>query len=144
MKKWGLKLWLAACLMGLLPLQASALQLRQDDMTAIQSAVQSQIDALVNDDADIAFELATPSTRTRLGTPDNFLRIIKEQYDPVYRHRLALYSDPKVIEGNVFQTVRLTDLDNRVWVAIYLMHKDEKGQWKIEGCQLVETPVVSV
>jgi hypothetical protein len=126
------------------PLQAYAGQLLPHEEQAIQSAVQLQIDALTKDDADSAFALATTDTRNRLGTPDNFLRLIKEQYDPVYRHRLALFSEPTVVDNEVYQLVRLTDLNNQVWVAIYLMLKDEDGSWKIDGCQLVETTTVSV
>lgn len=123
---------------------AGAAELRDSEVVAIHRAVRSQIEALVNDDAARAFDLATEDTRSRLGSPDNFLRIIKEKYDPVYRHRMALYSPPQIVLGKVYQAVRLTDLDSHVWVAIYLMHKDEQGTWKIDGCQLVETKAVAV
>lgn len=119
-------------------------QLRENEVAEIRSAVETQIDALANDDAATAFDLTTENTRTRLGSPDNFLRIIKESYEPVYRHRLALYSSPQVVLGKVYQAVRLTDLESHVWVAIYLMHKDEEGTWKIDGCQLVQTPAVAI
>lgn len=118
--------------------------LGKKEETAIQSAVQLQIEALTNDDADRAFALTTETTRSRLGSPDNFLRMIKEQYDPVYRHRTALYSAPTVVHGKVYQVVRLTDLESHVWLAIYLMHKDAEGTWKIDGCQLIETRTVAI
>jgi hypothetical protein len=114
------------------------------DVAAIRNAVQLQIDALANDDADSAFALATPAVRTRLGSPDKFLQLIKEQYDPVYRHQLALYSEPEVIDGKTMQAVRLTDLDSHVWLAVYEMIRDTDGSWKIDGCQLIETRTVSV
>jgi len=114
------------------------------EVTEIQSAVQLQIEALANDDAVGAFALTTEDTRSRLGSPDNFLKMIKEQYDPVYRHRTALYAAPQIVLGKVYQVVRLTDLDSHVWVAIYLMHKDAKGAWKIDGCQLIQTRTIAV
>jgi hypothetical protein len=119
-------------------------ELRESEMVEILSAVQTQIDALTNDDAAKAFDLTTEDTRNRLGSPDNFLKIIKEKYEPVYRHRMALYSPPQIVLGKVYQAVRLTDLDSHVWVAIYLMHKDEEGIWKIDGCQLVQTPAIAI
>jgi hypothetical protein len=124
--------------------RAGAEELRESEMAEIRSAVEAQIDALTNDDAARAFDLATEDTRIRLGSPDNFLRIIKEKYEPLYRHRMALYSSPQIVLGKVYQVVRLTDLDSHVWVAIYLMHKDGGGMWKIDGCQLVQTPAVAV
>ncbi len=125
-------------------IQAKAAGLGKSEVTAIQSAVQLQIEALVNDDADRAFALTTEDARNRLGSPDNFLKMIKEEYDPVYRHRTALYSSPQIVLGKVYQVVRLTDLDSHVWVAIYLMHKDAQGTWKIDGCRLIQTPTVAV
>ncbi len=126
------------------PMQTYAAQLSKKDVAAIQSAVQLQINALANDDAASAFELTTVDTRNRLGTADNFLRLIKEQYDPVYRHQTALFSVPQMVHGKIYQLVRLTDLNSHVWVAIYLMHKDEQGAWKIDGCELVETKTVAI
>lgn len=127
-----------------LSLRAGAADLGQKEETAIQSAVQLQIEALANDDADRAFALTTETTRSRLGSPGNFLKMIKEQYDPVYRHRLALYQSPQIVLGKVYQVVRLTDLDSHVWLAIYLMHKDAEGTWKIDGCQLIETKTIAI
>lgn len=125
-------------------LRATAEKLRESEMAQIRSAVQAQIEALTKDDAVKAFDLTTEDTRNRLGSPDNFLKMIKEKYDPVYRHRMALYSSPQIVLGKVYQAVRLTDLDSHVWVAIYLMHKDEEGTWKIDGCQLVQTMTIAV
>ncbi|RJG03956.1 DUF4864 domain-containing protein [Noviherbaspirillum sedimenti] len=123
---------------------AKAAEFGQNEVAAIQGAVQLQIEALANDDAAGAFALTTENTRSRLGSPDNFLKMIKEQYDPVYRHRLALYQSPQIVFGKVYQVVRLTDLESHVWVAIYLMHKDEEGAWKIDGCRLIQTKTIAV
>ncbi len=139
---------LVRLILGLLivwwPAQSLAADLDQSEMAAIQGVVQLQINALAKDDADSAFALTTADTRNRLGTADNFLRLIKEQYDPVYRHRLALFSVPQVVNGKTYQVVRLTDLNSHVWVAIYLMNKDTDGAWKIDGCQLLETTTIAV
>lgn len=124
--------------------QAVAADLGKNEEEAIQSAVQLQIEALANDDADRAFALTTENTRSRLGSPHNFLQMIKEQYDPVYRHRTALYAAPRMVRGKVYQVVRLTDLESHVWLAVYLMHKDAKGAWKIDGCQLIETKTIAI
>lgn len=114
------------------------------DAIAIHEVVQSQLDALANDDAASAFELATPEKRMLIGSPDNFLRLIKEQYDPIYRHQHVIFSRPEVVNGDAVQTVRVTDSESRVWLAVFWMQQEEDSSWKIDGCQLLETTSVSI
>lgn len=114
------------------------------DAAAIETAVKSQLDALMDDDATKAFELATPTTRMQIGSPDNFLRLIKEEYTPMYRHQVAIFSKPEVINGDAVQLVRLTDGAAHVWLAIFWMQQDEDRSWKIDGCQLIETTSISI
>lgn len=114
------------------------------DAKAIHVVVKSQLDAFSKDDAVRAFDLATSSTRAQIGSPDRFLRLVKEQYDAIYRHRVAIFANPEVIDGNTIQTVRLTDRDGQVWVAMYKMRREQDGKWKIDGCQLFGTTSVSV
>ena len=130
----------ASCLVG----GAMAAGMSPADEKAIHSVVQSQLDALAEDDAASAFALATPATRVQFGNPDNFLHIVKQHYNPIYNHRLALFSDPEVIDGTPIQIVRLTDRDSRVWLAVYRMQRDNDGSWKIDGCQLLETTSISI
>lgn len=114
------------------------------DAIAIHETVQSQLEALSNDDAASAFELATPEKRMLIGSPDNFLRLIKEEYNPIYRYQRVLFSRPEVVNGDAIQVVRVTDGYSRVWVAVFWMQQGEDSSWKIDGCQLLETTAVSV
>jgi hypothetical protein len=114
------------------------------DAQAIHDVVQSQLDALSEDDAGRAFSLATTHMRSLIGTPDRFLQMVKDQYPAVYRNRLALFSQPERIDGHTMIIVRLTDSENSVWIAIYELMRETDGAWKIEGCNLVETTSVSV
>lgn len=125
-------------------LAVAADEITQEDKIAIHTVVQSQLDALAEDDAAAAFALATADSRSRLGDPDTFLRIIKEHFTPIYRHQRALFSTPEMIAGRMLQIVRLTDGDNSVWLAVYQMQREQDGKWKIAGCKLVETASVSV
>jgi hypothetical protein len=114
------------------------------DAIAIHEVVQSQLEALSNDDAASAFELATPEKRMLIGSPDNFLRIIKEQYNPIYRFQRVIFSKPEVVDGDALQIVRVTDGYSRVWVAVFSMQQGEDNVWRIDGCQLLETTSVSI
>jgi hypothetical protein len=137
----GLLAWLAApWAMN----SAAADELGPQDEQAIRAAVQAQLDAFSEDDADRAFGLASASARNLLGSPDNFLQIVKRQYPPVYRHRLVIFASPEIVDGRALQLVRLTDSDSLVWIAVYVMQREADGTWKIDGCRLQETTSVSV
>jgi len=123
---------------------AAADDLTSTDATAIHETVQSQLEALSNDDAAGAFELATPEKRLLIGSPDNFLRLIKEQYNPLYHYQRVLFSNPQIIDGDAVQLVRVTDDASHVWLAIFWMQQGEDKSWKIDGCQLLQTASMSV
>jgi hypothetical protein len=123
---------------------ALALGVSAADAKAIRATVQSQLEAFAQDDAVRAFGLATESARMQVGSPDNFLRMVREHYTPIYRNRLALFSVPEVIHGKTVLMVRLTDSDGRVWLAIYQMQQETDRSWKVDGCQLLQTSSVSV
>lgn len=145
MKRWFFAMLIL--LAGLaLPLSsvAAADKVTQEDRVAIRIVVESQLAALADDNADAAFALATADTRSKLGNSDTFLQIIKQQFEPIYRHQRAIFSAPEVIAGRMVQIVRLTDTNSAVWLAIYQMHKEADGMWKIAGCRLIETTTVSV
>jgi hypothetical protein len=114
------------------------------DAIAIHEVVQSQLEALSNDDAVSAFELATPEKRMLIGSPDNFLRLIKEEYNPIYRYQRVIFSKPEVINGDAIQVVRVTDGYSRVWLAVFWMQQGEDSIWRIDGCQLLQTTSVSI
>jgi hypothetical protein len=126
------------------PLSASASEVSAADAKAIREVVQSQFDAFEDDDAPAAFALTSQASRSRLGSPDEFLRLIKEQYGPIYRHRTALFSGPQVIGADTLLIVRLTSPDSHVWIAIYRMEREPDGKWKIDGCHLLQTTSVSI
>jgi len=144
MKRFLVKMSLLFAMGAYLMSGALAAGLSAADGEAIRAVVQSQLDAFAKDDAVSAFALATPATRGRFGSPDNFLYVVKQHYNPIYSHRLALFSDPELIDGTAIQVVRLTDRDSRVWLAVYEMQRENDGSWKIDGCQLLETTSISV
>lgn len=114
------------------------------DEVAIHAVVQTQLDAFAEDDAVAAFELATVDTQTKVGSAENFLRMVKKHYNPIYRHQIVIFSRPEVIAGETIQLVRLTDRDSHVWLAIYHMQREMDGTWKIDNCHLLETTSISI
>jgi len=126
------------------PEQAAGSALTTADITAIRQAVKAQLEAFAKGDAATAFALATSEKRMMIGSADNFMQLIRESYEPIYRNKVLIFSEPKVVEGMALQTVRVTDSHSRVWVAIFWMQQDEESNWKIDGCHLVETSIISV
>lgn len=124
--------------------QSMAQETHRKAAQAVTLVVQSQLHAFAEDDAETAFNLATESTQSLARTPNDFLKVIKQRFTPIYRHRHALFSEPEIIEGHALQIVQLIDHDNLVWIAIYEVEREADGKWKIDGCQLFETNNMSI
>lgn len=137
----GLLAWLAA---SWTMSNAAAEELNAQDAQAIRTAIQAQLDAFAEDDADRAFGLASATARSQIGSADNFLRMIKREYAPVYRHRMVIFATPEMVDDRALQLVRLTDSDSLVWIAVYVMQRESDGSWKIDGCRLLETTSVAI
>ncbi len=56
------------------------------------------------------------------------------------RPKTVQFEKPVVIEGEVVQPVRMTDVEGRAWVALYPMQRQADGGWRINGCQLARLP----
>lgn len=117
---------------------------RNVDAIAIQAAVRSQIDALSENDAAGAFRFATLDSQARIGSPENFLKLIKKHYQPLHQHQLVLYARPQVVGGETFEAVRVTDRNSHVWLAVFRMEPAPGGLWKIDACYLLATKKISI
>jgi hypothetical protein len=139
-----LKSWLF-CSAALLPIEhACAENVAAADARLIRMVVQSQLKALSENDAIRAFALATPEARSEIGSPENLLRIVKEKFDPLYHCRLAIFMKAESEDGDVTQTVRITDDEDHVWLAVYDMELESDGSWEIGGWELLETDTISI
>lgn len=116
---------------------AQAGDLPAADRSAIQTVIQKQFDAFARDDGEGAFAQAAPEIRKMFGEADVFMRMVKQTYAPVYRHRDAAFGE---IKDGPTQIVSLTGEDGRHWLAFYIMAQGEDGVWRIKGCNLIEDP----
>ncbi|GAC1407072.1 MAG: hypothetical protein NVSMB6_04210 [Burkholderiaceae bacterium] len=141
---WFGRRLLYLCMMVVCPHgTASAPSVSQAEAQAIRAAVQRQLDAFEKDDAVAAFAEASSTIRMQFGSAARFLAVVKARYQPVYRHRVALFMEAQRVDGVVTQSVRLTDANDRVWIALYRMEREQDGKWHILGCELFETTNVS-
>ena len=103
-----------------------------------REVVQAQLDAFAADDARRAFLLASPGARRHLGSPDNFINLVRKRYAVVYRPASVAFLKPQLIDGVVVLGVQMTDTQGAAWLATYTLERQPDGVLLIEGCELVE------
>jgi hypothetical protein len=108
------------------------------DEKQIIAVVQSQLDAFAQDDAEKAFSYAAPNIRALLGTAENFLEMVRSQYDVVV-HPVSVVILKPIGDGALSVIkVQLTDEGGDVWTATYTLQRQKNKQWRITGCVLAE------
>ena len=133
---------LIACGLGLGWGMVGAAALAADVPTALavkaRAVVQAQLDAFAADDARRAFLLASPGARKHLGSPDNFINLVRKSYAVVYRPASVAFLKPELIDGVVVLGVQMTDTQGTAWLATYTLERQPDGVFLIEGCELVQ------
>jgi hypothetical protein len=125
------------------PLAAAPPKLSGPDQAAIRSVIGRQIEAFRRDDAAEAFALASPGIRDTFGTPENFLRMVRDSYQVVYRPASVTFLEATFVNDEVVQKVQLSDSAGAVWLALYPMERQKDGSWKTNGCRLFQLNSVS-
>lgn len=107
------------------------------DETAVQAVISAQLEAFQRDDGPGAYAFAAPVIRQRFPTPDIFMDMVRQGYQPVYRPQSVEFLESRVIDGSPFQAVRLIGPDGLAVIALYRMEQQADGSWRIAGVQLV-------
>ncbi len=143
MLAWWARLLLLALFVAPAAMAAptDAPSLQRAEWKAIEQAIGSQRAALLAGDGAKALTFATPAIRDQFGSPDRFMRMVRDGYAPLLAARDTRFLEGAVIEGAVIQPLRLILPDNTVLVAIYQMEKQKDGRWKIAGCVLAPSTV---
>lgn len=135
---------LSLVLFALLTTGASAAdRLAASDRQAIEATIRQQLEAFGRDDAKTAFGYAAPDVRRKFGSSDDFLSMVRESYEPVYRSADLRFVRLDMVEGRWVQTVQLVDGEGRVWRALFTMTRQVDRTWKVGGCQLVQTAALA-
>lgn len=107
------------------------------DAEAIRTVIRSQIEAFQRDDSAAAFALASPSIQARFGSAENFMRMVRDGYQAVYRPRTYRFAELSIVDGTVIQEVALIGPDGLAVLAVYPMVELENGIWRTDGCTLI-------
>ena len=128
---------LALLLIFVAPASADdAAALDTGDRAAIRAVVEQQLAAFQRDDGGAAFGLASPTIQQQFRSPDNFMRMVRTGYLPVYRPREVEFGALATIDGDIVQRVELVGPDGKPAVALYVMQRQPDGSWRINGCFL--------
>jgi hypothetical protein len=113
------------------------------EWTAIRKVIGDQLAALKAGNGAKAMTFAAPGIQEQFGTPDNFLRMVRNGYAQLLDARRTQFLEGAVIEGAVVQPLRLVLPDETVMVALYQMQKQADGSWRIAGCVIAPSTVQS-
>lgn len=125
-------------------MRAGASPLNDTEADAVRQVVVAQLQAFADDDADSAFATATPSVREAIGEPGRFLAMVRGAYPMVYRPATVAFLKPEEDSGTVLQMVRITDGDEKSWIALFALERQPDATWRISGCVVTENPWRSV
>ena len=104
---------------------------------AIESTIQSQIDAFLKDDFETAFTFASPNIRNMFRTPENFGRMVRQGYPMVWRPEDVTFGELRELGGGLYQTVILKDAAGDLHYLAYRMDMID-GEWRISGVQILQ------
>jgi len=110
------------------------------DEDVIRSVINQQIDAFRADDGERAFSFAAPVIRSKFGTAENFMTMVRTGYPDVYRPRAVEFRDLKRDGERLIQEVWFLGTDGDSTIGTYFMERQEDGSWKIAGVYLRRAP----
>lgn len=108
------------------------------DTTSIRRIIDEQIDAFQRDDPIGAWAHLSPGLRAQFGTPERFLQLVRDHYQPVYRPRSYRHGALRPVDGGWGQLLHVVGPDGRRVEALYLLQQQPDGSWRTHGCLLLE------
>ena len=105
---------------------------------SIVGVIDAQLEAFRRDDGSASFSFATRDIQVMFGTPADFLKMVAEAYQAVYRPREVTYADLIQENDRLVQRVLFTKSDDKRVLAFYMMARQPDRTWRIAGCVLFE------
>lgn len=112
------------------------------DAQQVQAVVAQQFSAFAMDDADRAFETATPSVRETFGNAGVFLAVIRGMYPMVYQAASVTFHKPLTEDGTAVQLVEIRNPERgggaKSWLAVFALERQPDDSWRISNCVVAE------
>jgi hypothetical protein len=118
--------------------RAAAGPLAEEEADRVREVIVAQLSALALDDADKAFETATPEVRAAIGSSNRFLAMVRGAYPMVYRPSSVNFHKPEEEAGSVLQLVEIKDGEDKSWLALFALERQPDTTWRISGCVVAE------
>jgi hypothetical protein len=125
-------------------LKVNAGTLSDSEIRKVQDVIVAQFEAFEADDAERAFQTATPAVREAIGSSGRFLAMVRGAYPMVYRPQAVTFHKPESDEGSVLQLVEITDNNAKSWLALFALEQQPDASWRISGCVVAENRWQSV
>ncbi len=109
------------------------------DSGAFQSIIKNQMNAFATGDAKTAFSFATGSLQQQFRTPEFFMEMVRQGYQPVYKPQSVTFGRSKLTKFGPTQEVFVTGPKGKDWIALYSFEKQDDGSWRISGCYLTQS-----
>jgi hypothetical protein len=106
------------------------------DRATIRGVISDQIAAFRRDDATTAFGFAAPNIQAMFGSPERFLGMVRDAYQPVYRPSDVAFGELVYVGDQLIQLVQVVGPDGVPRLALYFMDRQPDGNWRIAGCTL--------
>ena len=98
-----------------------------------QFIIQSQIQAFLDENAELAYSYAAPLIKMKFNNPLEFMSMVKNYYEPVYNPKQFYFIDARYFEGAIYHQLQVISQQDESFLATYSLIQDE-GKWKISGC----------
>lgn len=120
---------------------ARAESLTAEDKAAFQSIITGQIEAFRAENGAKAYSYAAPMIRQIFPTPEQFMNMVRQGYQPVYRPQSFEFGEAGFsASGRPIQRVKVVGPDGITYEAVYTMQRQPDGTWQINGCAIVRAP----
>jgi Domain of unknown function (DUF4864) len=120
---------------------ARAESLSPTEKQAVTTVIETQLRAFAADDGPAAYAEAAPIVTGVFKSVEQFMAMVKQGYQPVYRNRGYEFTDSYTDDlGRPTQKVVLRGMDGKSYEAHYFMEKQPDGSWKIAGCVITVIP----
>ncbi len=109
------------------------------DSSTFQNIIKNQMSAFASGNAKAAYSFATSSLQQRFRSPEFFMEMVRQGYQPVYRPRSVIFGRSKITSLGPTQEVFVTGPKGKDWVALYSFEEQDDGSWRISGCFLTKS-----
>ncbi|QFT32176.1 DUF4864 domain-containing protein [Roseibium porphyridii] len=113
------------------------------DSGVFQKIIKNQMTAFASGNAKAAFSFATNSLQQQFQTPEFFMEMVRQGYQPVFRPKSVTFGQSKMTKLGPTQEVYVTGPKGKNWLALYSFEKQDDGSWRISGCYLTKSDGIS-